>query len=505
MKTLLKILLITAFIALTSIELSARQRIKHGDQVRLRIVGIIDKLYPVDAEGYIDFDLMGKVKVENLTREQTIEAIKEKLSKYLKFKKTQVFLSIKKKIIKKKGIYVSVFGEVHTPDTFPYNKSFKVLDYIILSGGPTRFALSDAIKIVCFKNGRMKTDRFNLQAFSAGKKTKMPRILPGCMIYVPEKPAEEASWMRNGPDQVIHVLGQVMRPGRYQFNEEFRFADILSHAGGITLEADPSKVSIISGKKVRYFNLEKYLARGGNSPMVYTGDIIYVPSLPKSHSADWIKTPSQKSIYLIGEIVTPGRYDYLPSLSFLDFLAHAGGPTAKADTKRIIINRGGKLVQTFDFFNYQKNVNVALPELQPEDLIIVSAIEPQNWIKKNPAQVINILGEVNKPGRFEVEPANMNFLDILSAAGGPKNQADISRIKIIRRNTDINLENQVEKKDVIVFDFEKYQENGDVSNLPKIQLGDTIFIPKQGKSFWEEFKTIGGSLGVIVLTLAILL
>jgi protein involved in polysaccharide export with SLBB domain len=658
-----------------------------GDNVLLRIIGVVDRDLLVESDGTIDFDLKGKLKIAGLTHDQAVKAIQKHFAKFLKNKEVPVFLSIKKKIIEKHEAQISVFGEVRSPGSYPYREILKVLDYIVLSGGTTRFALTENIKVICLTSGQSSGKNFNLQKYSAGIQTDIPAIKPGCVIYIPEKPAEKASWLRNRPEQVVHIFGQVNKPGRYEFSEEFGFLDILSHAGGISLQADMSKVSVISRGRVRTFNLEGYLRNGGSLPHLHTSDVIYVPERPKTNSAKWTKVSSEDSIYLVGEFIRPGRYDYLSTLNFLDFFSQAGGPADKADLENVIIIRdnkklaafnfqnyflgkgeappvlisedmiyipkkstedagtgnineeavylmggfkkqgkytyeekfnfldylsqaGGpsndadlgnigiirnnKRIYTFDFISYQKGENkflppllpedmivipqfssngkwmgtpsnlsiyligafkqpgrynysaklnfldyfsqaggpvenadikkivlirkdekrmiinfhlyqagaiTILPKLQPEDMIYIPTLETNEWVKRNPDQIINVMGEVNTPGRYEVNESNLNIIDILAAADGPGSDADISEIKIIRRKPEISKKNNKSMVEVLVFDFEAFQETGDISQLPEMYLGDTVFVPKQDVNYWEEFKTIGGTLTTLLLLL----
>lgn len=689
MKYYKNILLILIILCATNI-LFAEDIIEPGDKILLRIIGIIDQEYAVEPDGTIDFDLKGRIMMAKLNHDQAIEAIRTHFDRFLKDKNVPIFLSIKKKIVEKHDAQISVFGEVHLPGSNPYRKELKVLDYIVLSGGTTRFALTDSIKVICLTNNQSSGKDFNLQKYSAGVSTDIPEIKPGCVIYVPEKPAEEASWLRNRPEHVIHIFGQVNKPGRYEFSEEFGFLDVLSHAGGIKLQADMSKVSVISRKRVRFFNLENYLREGGSLPHLHTGDAIYIPERPETNSAKWTRVASKEAIYLVGEFNRPGRYDFLSTLnfmdffsqaggpadganlekitiirknkqlstfnflayyngkgekppglraedmiyipkkspenewsdtdpkttiylmggfkspgryqysnhlSFLDYLSQAGGPEINADLGNIGIIRDNKRIYTFDFISYQKGENKYLPNLKPEDMLVIPQFSDKSrwlgtpstlsiyligefkqpgrfnyssslnfldyfsqaggpsknadtkkivlirkdkkrmiinfhlyqtgtikifpklqaedliyiprtdqneWVDKDPTGVINVMGEVNKPGRYEVNEKNMSIIDILAAADGPGSDADISEIKIIRRNPIQTEKNKTAKVAVYRFDFEAFQDSGDLSMLPDMQLGDTVFIPKDDVDYWEEFKTIGGTLTTVLLLLLLL-
>ncbi len=661
-----------------------------GDKVKLQILGVTDKIYDVNENGDIDFDLWGKISVRNLNQQQAIQEIKNKLSGYIRFENKPVFLSIKKKPVVKHQNYISVFGEIRKPGSYPAKGNLKVLDYIVLSGGTTRFALTDSIKVICEKEGKVQGEDFNLQLFSSGANTPIPGISAGCVIYVPEKPAEKASWMRNRSDQVIHIFGQVNKPGRYEFAEEFSFLDILSHAGGMTTLANTTKISIISHKRSRFFNLYAYLKGGGNIPHLHKGDVIFIPQRQKATKASWtnlpsnrvihimgevnkpgryeftaeftfldilshaggvkgqgdskkvsiisndkvvsfdldhyfrkggevphvqtgdvifipqlqngnstswthlasnrvihilgevnkpgryefssefsfldilsnaggikeqgdirrvsiissrgariynldhflksggkvpevntedviyvppkskkkkdrwVELPSERSIYLIGAFQSPGRYEFTSNLSFLDLLSQAGGPNSEADTKRIRIMRNNQLYKVFNFFAYQNNNKIPPPDLLPEDVIFIPTIDPDKWIHKENDLKITIMGEVIEPGSYEFENRSPNFIDILASASGPSTTADLSAIKIIRRYEFKEIDEQKRKQKVVLFDFKKYQDPDDVSELPRMFAGDTIIVPSIEKSFWEEFKTIGGALGIVSVLLVIL-
>jgi polysaccharide export outer membrane protein len=72
--------------------------------------GSAGSIYLVDANGYIDFPTLGKIKVSGLSRTQVLELLDGKLSQYIK--KPIVSLRIT-------NFKVSVQGEVGAPGTYP--------------------------------------------------------------------------------------------------------------------------------------------------------------------------------------------------------------------------------------------------------------------------------------------------------------------------------------------------------------------------------------------------
>ncbi|MBI5207927.1 MAG: SLBB domain-containing protein [Candidatus Firestonebacteria bacterium] len=90
---------------------------------------------------------------------------------------------------------------------------------------------------------------------------------------------------------------------------------------------------------------------------------------------------------------------------------------------------------------------------------------------------IFIMGQVLSPGQysFSIMP---DVLGLMTRAGGAAVGASLRAIRIIRGDK--------EKPEVILVDFEKFLQTGDVSLLPKLKAGDTVYVPRLG----EEGKLI---------------
>ena len=78
-----------------------------------------------------------------------------------------------------------------------------------------------------------------------------------------------------------------------------------------------------------------------------------------------------------------------------------------------------------------------------------------------------ILGQVYKPGLYTV-PDDTDFLTLLSLAGGPREDAKLSKIRIVRPSS--------EGEKVIWVNFKKYLETGDPTLIPELKPGDTIVV-----------------------------
>lgn len=89
-----------------------------------------------------------------------------------------------------------------------------------------------------------------------------------------------------------------------------------------------------------------------------------------------------------------------------------------------------------------------------------------------------IWGQVKKPGLYIV-PDDTNLLALLSLAGGPTEQAKLSKIRIVRPTKG--------GKKIIWVNIKEYLETGNQELIPVLQPGDTIIV--SGTIFYAFSKT----------------
>ncbi len=112
--------------------------------------------YTVDSEGYIDFPVLGKIKVEGLTREEIAKLIKDELISKNLVKDPIVTVDYM-------NLSVSVLGEVKTPGKYYLDKDCMTLvDVISLAGDLTIYGKRENIKVLRNENGEQKVYVVNL-------------------------------------------------------------------------------------------------------------------------------------------------------------------------------------------------------------------------------------------------------------------------------------------------------------------------------------------------------
>ena len=82
---------------------------------------------------------------------------------------------------------------------------------------------------------------------------------------------------------------------------------------------------------------------------------------------------------------------------------------------------------------------------------------------------VNVWGEVKKPGTQYV-PDKTDLVSVISFAGGPTENAKLSKIKLVR--------NFPQEQRTLVINLKDYLKNGESEEIPMIKPGDTIIVPK---------------------------
>ncbi len=379
---------------------------------------------------------------------------------------------------------IKVFGEVNAPGSFSFKPDTNLVDILMRSGGVTRYASVEQIRIISDNTPAL----FNLKKYlDSGDSNLLPSLKPGATIFVPKQEEE----IKAGAN-VVYVMGEVATPGAYEGKPGASFMDILANAGGPTRFAESRQIRILkaNGQVIR-FDMVAYTEGMGAvaPPVIASGDAIFVPEKLDMNEKSWLKVSPDRAVNVFGEVTRPGRVEWSDEMDLMDLLAHVGGPTLRADTTRIEIvsSATGSRMQEFNLDDFiQKGApRHALPRISAGAIVRVHDL-PQDpsdnksqWVRQSSDSSIYVFGQVNAPGRYRFTD-EMHFLDILSAADGPTALADIHNIRITHRDKSYA---RVSK-----LNLSHYFETGDENLLPKVKRGDTIYIPEKDRNWLERSK-----------------
>ncbi len=250
----------------------------------------------------------------------------------------------------------------------------------------------------------------------------------------------------------VHVSGIVRRPGFVDTHALQRVSDVIEQAGltliqqyenveymrlgearrndldlEVYLRRESSQRSIIihrSGKEIQV-DLQMFRRFGDLSynPYVCAGDNIEVP-------------PYLGNMFALGEVNQPGRYEFKPGDRIADLIRFAGGITTVADTSAATLVR---------FDNSGTKLNEISINLY--DAIFTNPDDPKYRLNESDRLRMNkkygyktlanvtLQGEVKYPGVYPITPNTTTLSQIVTAAGGLTEQANLDEARFIRSGT----------------------------------------------------------------------
>jgi len=279
---------------------------------------------------------------------------------------------------------VRIIGAVVRPGRYEWSEEMSVMDLLAHAGGPVAAADTAHMQVLKQrKNGAIDPVSVDLEKIlkSGGNITDLPPLEAGDTIVVPELPRDpsdnRSQWIRQAKERSIYIFGQVGAPGRYAFNDQLTFLDILSAANGPARNADLHNVRVThrgqNGTRVSKLNLALYFETGDESilPRVRPEDVIYIPE----RNRQYLDIKKESTIRVLGEVARPGRYDFDDTMTILDLLAEAGGLKAQAYQNRIVVVNQSKSepeASTFDLIAFARNGDFkTLPVIRAGDTVFV--------------------------------------------------------------------------------------------------------------------------------------
>jgi polysaccharide biosynthesis/export protein len=245
----------------------------------------------------------------------------------------------------------------------------------------------------------------------------------------------------------VSVLGQVAKPGSYTLPPRSRVLEAISAAGGIVNSVNVKEVRLTAaGGRTQVLQTDALLRSDArHNPQLLGGETIYVPEVNKL------------SVSVVGQVTRPGSYELLPGARLLDLLSTAGGATENAALREAQLLRPGEqpvVINLEQVLAGDREANVVLRG--GETLVI----------REDLVNIVNVFGEVAKPGRYRLK-GEMRLVDVLLLAGGLTEKASVTQARLVRTRESqaLNLESLLLRQDMS-------------HNIP-LQPGDNLFIPEE--------------------------
>ena len=393
-----------------------------GDEIVISLWGETQmrKTYIINRDGKIYDD---KVGLLNLTGKNI-----NNVSKFLNDQFGRVYSTLKGRspttymdisLGRMRSININFAGEVFRPGIAPVHPFSTLISALSQVGG---IKTTGSLREIQIKRDGKTYANFDLYEYLLdGQLPGNIQLKDQDLIFVPIRLS------------TVSIGSAVMRPGIYEARRNETIRSILDYAGG-PKESASSKLGIqrIANSKVQNFYLS---IEESKNTKAENGDKIEVVEMFQSI----------KSVEIIGQVKSPGVYNFWPGMKIKDLFNLAGGYEDTTFLKSIY-TPSAEIIRRNPNNPFETVLSVNLNELfidekanlslQNLDRFVVHA-NPNYFEKEN----VLVLGEVKVPGSYPVLMDNEPLYSFIDRAGGFTLNAFPEAIEIFRDSLRVGWEN----------------------------------------------------------------
>ncbi len=431
----------SSFMPINEPNLGSSYILDFGDVLEIQIIGQIDSIdsYPISRDGSINVPDLGKVNVAGLSLKDASDIIKQRIKDL--YIGTEGFITL----TNVRDITIVVAGNSYNPGIYTLNGNTNMLHAISMAGGIGENGSYRNISLV--RNGETIDTLDLYSVFLFGKHNLQKGLRSGDSIVI--HPA----------NKIITIESGVLRPARYELNDNESIEDLVSYANGYNRYADRNSILIkrLDQGTTQTISLGMDDAKTFN---LNDGDSVFIQEFKvntvKIEGA--VKNPGiynvKKGTTLSQLIDNAGGYDefaypfggFLENQSALEINTAAKEKLYDVFLENIIVNSGsmmgenglggigqlleniknskvsGRVIAEFDLDIIKNNPNLDTT-LEHQDRVIIP----------NMTQQVYIQGEISNPGAIRYSPMK-DIEYYIENSGGTLDGADLSNIFIIHPN-----------------------------------------------------------------------
>lgn len=189
--------------------------------------------------------------------------------------------------------------------------------------------------------------------------------------------------------------------------------------------------------------------------------------------------PRREFVYLVGQVGRTGAFEMPAGRTVGELIALAGGyAPGAALTQAMIIRKDATIRVDLEQVLLEGNAS-ANTTLESGDLVIVPEVKSR----------VVVMGQVSKPGSYYLKSGD-KLIDVLSAAGFPTKDANVTEIGVIRPGAG--------KPTVTPVNLDKFKK-GDTNQNVSLQSGDIIYVPERGKTLGDFLQSVLSVLPFVTL------
>nr|MBX2845919.1 SLBB domain-containing protein [Saprospiraceae bacterium] len=416
----------------------------------------ISELLVISEEGFVQGAKIGRLNLAGVQFGNAEEIVKAKYSAFFNFNTSNFDLAISQA----KTIMVDIVGEVEVPGTHQVSALNRLINVIMLSGGPT---INGSVREIVVKRDGRVHKVMDLYEYLNNTDAGVGNIYlaNNDVILIPPI----------GP--VVRVDGPVRKPTSFELKERETFSDLLGFAGGFEPQAVKNAYQVLRYGDDDYFITDFSYnkdSKVGEEPLI-NGDLVQIKR---------ISAQAENFVRAEGSFNLPGTYEYTENMRVSDLVKKSGNLKYDALSNRAFIRRKNDRLETV-------NIPINLAEilenvgsdsdilLYPRDIVTVFS---KNRITETYS--VEIFGEVKAPGTYNFSN-ELTIEDLILLAGGfspsaLNNEVELSRVIDYQQESGqlIPIRGAREK---VAIDFSAFEDSESASQT-KLTPYDQIFVRK---------------------------
>jgi protein involved in polysaccharide export with SLBB domain len=416
----------STFAPVTDVPVPSDYIVGAGDELMVQLYGSQNRSFrlTVGRDGRVSFPELGPISVAGKNFNAVRADLESRVSRQMIGVRASVSMG------DTRSIRVFVLGEAIRPGSYTVSGLGSITTALYSSGGikPT-----GSLRDIQLKRQGAVIRRLDLyDLLLRGDTSNDAKLLQGDVIFIPPVGA------------TVAIDGEVKRPAIYELRGEAQVADLVALAGGLTNEADNSRVAMVrvNENRQRVVVNVPLNTPDGRSERLRNGDSLRVLRLRPTVDA---------GVSIEGHVFRPGLVAWREGLRLSDVIGSVDELKPNADLGYVLVRRELPPDRRVSVLSADLSAALRAPgsradlQLSPRDRITVFDAESSRRVvldplledlrrqarPEQPTAVVSIGGRVRAAGDYPLEPG-MRVSDLLRAGGNLQDAAFGGRAELTR-------------------------------------------------------------------------
>jgi protein involved in polysaccharide export with SLBB domain len=402
---------VSTFAPSTNVPVPSNYVVGPGDQLNVQLFGAQNRnlKLTVGRDGQLNFPELGPIEVAGKTFDVVSNEIEVRVARQIIGTQASVGMG------DVRSIQVFVMGEVNKPGAYTVSGLATITSALYASGG---IQTTGSLRDIQLKRQGSVVRRLDLyDVLLKGDTSADAALMPGDVVFIPPV------------GSTVSVAGEVKRPAVYELKGRATLVNVIELAGGLTPEADDSRISVVRyGDDRRRVAVNVSLADpSAKAAAMSNGDFLRVARL---------RPTIDSGVTLEGHVFRPGVTAWREGMRISELIPSIDELMPNADVNYVLIRRESPNDKSLNVLSADLTAALRDPGsihnllLSPRDKVMVFDFQAGRRLLidplleelrrqsrlDDPTRVVAINGRVKAPGDYPLEP-EMRISDLLRAGG----------------------------------------------------------------------------------------